>query len=52
MNDTQWLFELESLYAKEEQRYEEIQVLTDVARKGLVSILGLNLMPIEEEVPL
>ena len=51
MNDTQWLFELESLYAKEEQRYEEIQVLTDVARKGLVSILGLNLMPIEEEVP-
>jgi hypothetical protein len=52
MNDTQWLFELESLYAKEEQRYEEIQVLSEVARKGLVSILGLNLMPVEEDIPL
>lgn len=51
MNDTQWLFELESLYAKEEQRYEEIQVLADTARKGLVHMLGLNLMPVAEEIP-
>ena len=51
MNDTQWLFELESLYAKEEQRWEELQVLSNYFRKGMVNLLGLNLMPIEEEIP-
>jgi len=51
MNDTQWLFELESMYAREEQRYEEMKVLFKLVKQSLVELLGLNLMPVEDEIP-
>lgn len=52
MNDTQWLFELEGLYVKEEQRIEEIKVLSKVFKKAVVDLLGLNLLPVEEQIPI
>jgi hypothetical protein len=51
MNDTQWLFELESLNYGEEKRYDELNIMAKMIREAAVSILGLNLMPIEEELP-
>ena len=51
MNETQWLFELESLYAKEEQRYDELKLAYKMIKNGLVELLGLNLMPVEDEIP-
>ena len=51
MNDTQWLFELEGLYAKEEDRYEELRAISKFIKQSVVEMLGLNLMPIEEEIP-
>ena len=52
MNDTQWLCELEGLYMLEEERYEEIKLLSKLTKKALVDLLGLNLMPVEEEIPI
>jgi len=49
MNDTQWLFEFESYAQSKEARYEEYKVIMDAWRNMLISLLGLNLLPIEEE---
>jgi len=50
MNATQWLFELESLYNREETKYKEYTAIGDLVRKSFIHMLGLNLFPIEEQV--
>ena len=50
MNSTQWLFELESLYHREETKFEEYTAIGDIIRKSFISMLGLNLLPIEEQI--
>ena len=49
MNNTQWLFELESLYHKEETRYEEMIAIGQIIKHGVATMLGLNLMPVEDK---
>ena len=50
MNNTQWLFELESLYHREETRYEEISAFSKIIKQGVATMLGLNLMPMEDKI--
>jgi hypothetical protein len=50
MNSTQWLFELESLYAEEEKKIKDFAETYKAIKKDLINMLGLNIMPIEEEV--
>ena len=49
MNYTQWLFELESLKIKEEKKYDEIKSMVELFKNSMVGMLGLNVMPIEDE---
>jgi hypothetical protein len=49
MNDTQWIFELESMNLQEKQRYDDIRTISEAVRKQVVSMLGLNLLPVEDE---
>ncbi len=49
MNETKWMFEYEVLRMKEERRAEEVGTLFKAIRKELLNILGLNLMPMEDE---
>jgi hypothetical protein len=49
MNETQWLFELESLRLSEEDRVKEMKEVLDVVQAALVNMLGLGLMPFKEE---
>lgn len=51
MNDTMWLFEMESVFADEERRAEEFKATVDFAKKLVINLLGLNLMPVEIEQP-
>jgi len=50
MNDTQWLFEYEGLKYAEECKLEEYKAISQYIKKGFISMLGLDLFPIEEEV--
>ena len=50
MNETQWLFEFEGMRFAEEQKVEEYKALISFIKKGVVSILGLDLLPVEESV--
>lgn len=52
MNPTQWLFELESLNTVADRRYEDIATLLNLGRKSAIELLGLNIMPVEEDVPI
>ena len=52
MNSTQWLFELESLNSLETRKYDDVASLIKLIRKSAVDLLGLNLMPVSEELPL
>jgi hypothetical protein len=49
MNDTQWLWEFEAYAQSQEARYDEYRVVMDAWKSMLVGLLGLNLMPVEEE---
>lgn len=49
MNQTKWMFEYESLCMQEEQKQEDIVNMYKAVREGLINILGLDLMPIEDE---
>lgn len=49
MNETKWMFEYEVLRMKEERRAEEVGTMFKAIRKELLNILGLNLMPMEDE---
>jgi len=49
MNETQWMFELESLRLSEEDRVKEIKEVLDVFMASMANMLGLDLMPFREE---
>ena len=49
MNETQWLFELESLRLSEEDRVREIKEVLDVVQAAIANMLGLDLMPFRDE---
>lgn len=52
MNSTQWIFELESLNSLETRKYDDLSSVIKLVRRSIVDLLGLNLMPIEEDLPL
>lgn len=49
MNDTQWVFELESMNLEDEEKLKQAGELTELIREGIAAMLGLNLMPVEDE---
>jgi len=49
MNDTQWIFEYESLRYEEEERINELKLIAQHTKKAVINLLGLNLLPIEGE---
>lgn len=49
MNDTQWVFELEAMNLQDKERYDELRMLSDITKKQIISMLGLNLLPVEDE---
>lgn len=49
MNETKWVFELESMKAADEDRFEEIKDIFEAFRRSLISILGLNVMPTTDQ---
>jgi len=50
MTDSQWRFELESLYALEEKDLDKFKLIAEIAKKWVIKFLGLDLMPIPEEL--
>ena len=48
MTDTQWLFELEGIYKLQEKSYDDKIAMAGLIKKGIINILGLNLMPVSE----
>ena len=49
MTDTQWLFEFEGLYHKDEKRLEEYKAISSIVKRSIISLLGLDLFPVEEK---
>jgi hypothetical protein len=49
MNDTQWVFELESMNLEDEHKFNEIKSITTMIKDGAIGLLGLGGMPIEDE---
>jgi len=49
MNDTQWVFELEAMNKEDLDRYKDIELMADIVKDQVVSMLGLNLCPVEDE---
>lgn len=49
MTETAWVFEYETLKIKEEKKADELGVIFKAVRQELINILGLNLMPMEDE---
>ena len=49
MNDTQWVFELESMNLEDEEKLKQMSELTEVIRESVANMLGLNLLPVEDE---
>ncbi|RLI87335.1 MAG: hypothetical protein DRP01_02180, partial [Archaeoglobales archaeon] len=49
MNDTQWVFELEVLNRDEAKRLEDIELMAEMTREQVSSMLGINLCPVEDE---
>ena len=49
MNDTQWLFELEAMNLQDKERYDDLKLMSEVVKKQVISMLGLNLLPVEDE---
>lgn len=49
MNDTQWVFELEAMNLQDKERYDDIRMLSEITKKQIISMLGLNLLPVEDE---
>jgi hypothetical protein len=50
MNDTQWLFELEAMNKEEFDGLEQKRKMADIFKRQVISMLGLNMCPIEDEV--
>lgn len=49
MNETRWLFEVESLRSFKERSDQEKLDAIQYIKKSVINILGLNLMPIQDE---
>jgi len=49
MNDTRWLFELESLQIDEEEKMENMKLVLEYAKKLGITLLGLNMLPVTDE---
>lgn len=49
MNDLQWLFEFESYAQERTEKYEDIKTIMLSLKKMIINLLGLNIMPLEEE---
>lgn len=49
MNDTQWVFELEAMNLQDKEKYDDLRMLSDITKKQIISMLGLNLLPVEDE---
>jgi hypothetical protein len=49
MNETQWLFEHESINIEDERKYEELALMAGAAKKAVIHMLGLNVLPIQDE---
>lgn len=49
MNDTQWVFELESMNLEDEEKLGRANDIAEIIREEVLSLLGLNLMPVEDE---
>ena len=49
MNDTQWVFELEAMNLQDKERYDDLRLLADIVKKQVINMLGLNLLPVEDE---
>lgn len=49
MTETQWTFELVGLVERDKRRYDDISSIMKTSRSSLIDILGLNLMPVEED---
>jgi len=48
MNETQWAFEDAAIQRNEERRYDEMKAIMDAVRDEVISVLGVNLMPVED----
>lgn len=49
MNETQWLFELETFVINEEQRYNDVSLMAKAAKKAAIQLLGLDILPVEDK---
>lgn len=49
MNETQWMYEHEVLSIEEEHKYEDMALVANAAKKAVINMLGLNLVPIKDE---
>jgi hypothetical protein len=49
MNETQWVFELETLNLSEERRYDDLALMAKAAKSTAIQLLGLNILPVEDE---
>jgi hypothetical protein len=49
MNPVRWAFEIEAQDIAETHRVEEYKAIFDIVRDSLISVLGVNLMPVENE---
>jgi len=49
MNGTQWFFENESINIEEERKYDDLALVARAAKKAVIQLLGLNILPIEDE---
>lgn len=49
MNETQILWELENVREMDREKYEEFINIGKIVRQSVINVLGLNLMPIEDE---
>lgn len=50
LNETQLFFEAESINIEAEKKYEDMALVARAAKKAVISLLGLNIMPVEDSV--
>lgn len=50
LNETQLFFEAESIYIEAEQKYDDMALVARAAKKAVINLLGLNIMPVEDSV--
>jgi hypothetical protein len=48
LNETQLFLEVEAINLEEERKYEDLGLIAKAAKKAIINLLGLNLLPIED----